>query len=186
MYKKAVIRVSNENHSKIESLKKELKFSQADYVIDYLLNKKEVEIKTLLELSVKEKELNKIEENIYKRVDSIQKRFTKYADIYFSKIIDNYNFSEQSFSKIIQTIKEQKGLSTDETIVENSQDDGKLLMYQQELKALGNQAEADFITIRDLRDRLRDIQHKFTEKRGGFSKIFEAKLSVEEYSKFFE
>lgn len=181
------IRVSKKTKEILEEFCKESSFKTYDKAILFLLSDKKEEMKAVTDFEVQKKTLEEIQRKIDLRIDSIQKRFSKYADLYFTKIIDNYNFSQQSFKEIIKTIN-YKELDNEQPLENQTNDVNYDLILQKdnEIKILNEQVENNFVLVKDLKNTLRDLKFIFKEKTKGFSKVYEAVLSVEDYNKIFK
>lgn len=179
------LKISEDLHFKLTNLKKQFKFSTFDNLILYLLNEKKSDIEEYIEVRAKEEILNKIENSIYDRVESIQKRMSKFSTLYFEKIIDTYNLHEQSTIEILKRLN-GNGLEQAESNISVSSNDSKELerLKSENKKLLQDSLDNDNV-VQDLEDKLRLIKSKFELKSGAFSSGYESKLTKSEYEEIF-
>ncbi|MGC5746807.1 hypothetical protein [Chryseobacterium sp. NFX27] len=179
------MKISGDLHSKLTNLKKMFRFSTFDNLILYLLNEKKSDIEQYLEIKAKEEILNKIEKSIDDRVDSIQKRLSKFGSLYFDKIIDVYNLQEASTIEILKRInsKDDTPNDTKDLNLKNNEDLEKI--KNENKKLLQDSLDNDTI-VQNLEDKLRLIKSKFELKTGAFSKSYDAKLTITEFEEIFK
>lgn len=179
------LKISEDLHFKLTNLKKQFKFSTFDNLILYLLNEKKSDIEEYIEVRAKEEILNKIENSIYDRVESIQKRMSKFSTLYFEKIIDTYNLHEQSTIEILKRLN-GNGLEQAESNISVSSNDSKELerLKSENKKLLQDSLDNDNV-VQDLEDKLRLIKSKYELKSGAFSSGYESKLTKSEYEEIF-
>lgn len=179
------IKISDDVHSKLTNLKKMFRFSTFDNLILYLLNEKKSDIEQYLEIKAREEVLNKIEKSIDDRVDSIQKRLSKFGSLYFDKIIDVYNLQEASTIEILKRIngKNDTPNDTKDLNLKNNEDLEKI--KNENKKLLQDSLDNDTI-VQNLEDKIRLIKSKFELKTGAFSKSYEAKLTITEFEEIFK
>lgn len=179
------LKISEDLHFKLTNLKKQFKFSTFDNLILYLLNEKKSDIEEYIEVRAKEEILNKIENNIYDRVESIQKRLSKFSTLYFDKIIDTYNLHEQSTIEILKRFNGEGLQETESKVTLNSNDSKELEKVKNENKKLLQDSLDNDKVVQDLEDKLRLIKSKFELKSGAFSSGYESKLTKSEYEEIF-
>lgn len=185
------IRVSRKTKEILQEFCRNTAFKSYDKAIIFLLSERKQDMDSVIELAAQKKALEELQSKIDMRVESIQKRLSKYADLYFKRIIDNYTFSQRALVEISERIYQSKK-NTDKIPEDIS--DHKVKNRQEnlsendrkELEDLRLQREKDFLKIRDYHDTIRGLKFKFQEKRSGFSKVYEARLSPEEYQKIFD
>jgi len=179
------MKISGDLHSKLTNLKKMFRFSTFDNLILYLLNEKKSDIEQYLEIKAKEEVLNKIEKSIDDRVDSIQKRLSKFGSLYFDKIIDVYNLQEASTIEILKRINSKNDTPND-TIDLNLKNNEDLEKIKNENKKLLQDSLDNDTIVQNLEDKLRLIKSKFELKTGAFSKSYNAKLTITEFEEIFK
>lgn len=179
------MKISGDLHSKLTNLKKMFRFSTFDNLILYLLNEKKSDIEQYLEIKAKEEVLNKIEKSIDDRVDSIQKRLSKFGSLYFDKIIDVYNLQEASTIEILKRINSKNDTPND-TIDLNLKNNEDLEKIKNENKKLLQDSLDNDTIVQNLEDKLRLIKSKFELKTGAFSKSYDAKLTITEFEEIFK
>lgn len=179
------MKISGDLHSKLTNLKKMFRFSTFDNLILYLLNEKKSDIEQYLEIKSKEEVLNKIEKSIDDRVDSIQKRLSKFGSLYFDKIIDVYNLQEASTIEILKRINSKNDTPND-TIDLNLKNNEDLEKIKNENKKLLQDSLDNDTIVQNLEDKLRLIKSKFELKTGAFSKSYDAKLTITEFEEIFK
>lgn len=179
------LKVSGDVHSKMTYLKKMFKFSTFDNLILYLMNEKKSDIEQFIEIKSKEDVLNKIEKDIDSRVDSIQKRLSKFSTLYFEKIVDIYNLHEASTIEILKKLNEKNGMisKSDDSDIKNNLELEKL---KSENKRLLEDSLNNDTIVQNLEDKIRMIKSKFEIKTGAFSKNYEAKISLTEFEEIFK
>lgn len=179
------LKISGEVHSKLTNLKKSFKFSTFDNLILYLMNEKKSDIEQYIEIKTREDVLKKVEDNINDRVDSIQKRLSKFGTLYFDKIIDLYNLHEASTVEILKNLngKQQKENVSSVSDLNSNKEIEKL--KNENKKLLQDSLDNDTI-VQNLEEKLRLIKSKFEMKSGAFSKSYEAKISISEFEEIFK
>lgn len=179
------LKISGDVHSKLTNLKKSFKFSTFDNLILYLMNEKKSDIEQYIEIKTREDVLKKVEDNINDRVDSIQKRLSKFGTLYFDKIIDLYNLHEASTVEILKNIngKQQKENVSSISDLNSNKEIEKL--KNENKKLLQDSLDNDTI-VQNLEEKLRLIKSKFEIKSGAFSKSYEAKISISEFEEIFK
>ncbi|RNA63947.1 hypothetical protein D1631_00100 [Chryseobacterium nematophagum] len=179
------LKISEEVHSKLTNLKKQFRFSTFDSLILYLLNEKKSDIEQYFEMKIKENVLIKIENNINDRIDSIQKRLSKFGTLYFDKIIDLYNLHEASTIDILKGINEkyQKENTSSANI---SKDDIEIEKIKIENRKLLQDSLNNDTIVQNLEEKIRLIKSRFELKSGAFSKSYEAKISISDFEDIFK
>lgn len=179
------LKISGDVHSKLTNLKKSFKFSTFDNLILYLMNEKKSDIEQYIEIKTREDVLKKVEDNINDRVDSIQKRLSKFGTLYFDKIIDLYNLHEASTIEILKSLsaKEQK---ENITSISDSGSNKEIEKLKNENKKLLQDSLDNDTIVQNLEEKIRLIKSKFEIKSGAFSKSYEAKISMSEYEEIFK
>lgn len=179
------LKISEDLHFKLTNLKRQFKFSTFDNLILYLLNEKKSDIEEFIEVRSKEELLNKLENNIYDRVESIQKRLSKFGTLYFDKIIDIYNLHEQSTVEILKRINKNDLQETTSNVSAISSDTKEIERLKSENKKLLQDSLDNDKVVQDLEDKLKLVKSKFELKSGAFSSGYESKLSKSEYEEIF-
>lgn len=181
--KTSSIRTSEKTKDLLLNYKKKFQFSTIDEVIQFLLNEKKYDINEYLALKSKEKTVEEVEKQINNRVESIQKRLSKYANLYFEKIFDVYNFQEAATKEILKTLNEKKN---DEEVKPSGNSNLQIEKLKTENRNLLNDSLEDEKIIQQLSDNLTLVKSKFQLKSGAFSKKYEARLSEEEFAELFQ
>lgn len=149
------------------------------------MNEKKSDIEQYIEIKTRENVLKKVEDNINDRVDSIQKRLSKFGTLYFDKIIDLYNLHEASTVEILKNLngKEQKENVSSVSDLNSNKEIEKL--KNENKKLLQDSLDNDTI-VQNLEEKLRLIKSKFEIKSGAFSKSYEAKVSISDFEEIFK
>lgn len=180
------IRVSEEMRDKLQKLKKDFRFSNIDEVLKFLMNEKKSDIDNFIQVREKEKTLQTLEAEIYKRVESTHKRLGSYEKIYF-KEISNFKFLFDDFTKEVLKNIEQKNQTT--SIVE-----AKKIKEEQTEKAIDNSDTHNKLVSENveyvkkiglLNDKLKEIKSLFELKSGAFSSAYEARIKKEVFDQIF-
>lgn len=180
------LKITEDVHVKLTNLKKMFRFSTFDSLILYLLNEKKSDIEEYIEIKAKEDILKKVEDNIENRVDSIQKRLSKFSTLYFDKIIDLYNLHEASTIEILKKIATGNSESSPNNQSSAIGDNKEIEKLKAENKQLLQDSLDNDTVVQNLEDRIRILKSKFELKSGAFSKSYEAKITISEFEEIFK
>lgn len=178
------LKISEDMHGKLSEIKSQFRFSTFEQLFAYLLDEKKSDIKEYISIKSKEDALIKLEDNIYNRVESIQKRLSKYASLYFEKIFDVYNLQEEATKEILKAVR--KPIVQSEKTADSVNNDNVVLeRLKSENRNLLNDSLEDEKIITDLENRLKVIKSKFELKSSAFSKVWEARINKDDFEKLF-
>ncbi|WP_268052157.1 hypothetical protein [Chryseobacterium sp. SL1] len=187
MKKTQNIRVTEDLHKNVLEIKKRFQFSTIEDVLSYLISEKETDITEFIKIRETEKTLQKLEKEIYKRVESTHKRLGSYEKLYF-KNFSNLNFILSEFGRtLLQAIEEKE--STKSTIKNNNKQsiipENIDKNIQSNYDNLFSENLNNIETIGKLNDKLREIKSLFVLNSNPFSKKYEATISKEIYEQLF-
>lgn len=179
------IRVSSVTRDRVNEARKKYKFANADTLILFLLGDRKADIDEYIRNSEKEKTLVEIEAKIEKQVDRTHRRLGDYSKRYFEKIFDVKEAIELSTVTILKHLNTGVGqvVSTVGTDVKMTEEYLELKKKYDEL--LMRDDEEDDRNSIILAEKIRSISTYFVQEKGGFSTVFKAKLTEEQYNKFF-
>ncbi|MBP0611923.1 hypothetical protein J8J42_02545 [Chryseobacterium sp. cx-311] len=175
--------VSEYTLAQFREIKKNLRFKTDNELVLYLISEKKAEVEEYIRIAEREKTLAEIEKHIYARIESVQKRLSKYATLYFDKIIDGYNLQERSVVEILKAINNSE---SGEQKAAPPVNDQALKKLENEKAELLDELLQSNQTIQDLEKKIKGIKARFELKSGAFSKSFEARLNRDDFEKIFE
>lgn len=186
MDKFKVLRVSLITWEKVMKKKKELEFSSIDSLILFLLGDRKKDIDDYLRMSEREKNLVNIESKIEKQVERTHKRLGDYSKRYFEKIFDVEEAVKLSTMTILKHLNKNgsETESAEKIDVKNSAEYLELKKKYDDL-LMQDDGEDDRQSI-ILAEKIRNISLYFQPEKGGFSTVYKAKLTQEQYNKFFK
>lgn len=175
--------VSEHTLEQFREIKKNLRFKTDNELVLYLISEKKTEVEEFIKITEREKTVAEMEKHIFARIESVQKRLSKYATLYFDKIIDGYNLQERSVVEILKAINNS---DSGEQIVARPVNDQAINKLENEKAELLEELLQSNQTIQNLEKKINVIKARFELKSGAFSRSFEARLSRDDFEKIFE